>query len=93
MPKISAKSKTQGKRIAVRFAKFVGKQVSKGKYLPGILLIAIRREVWLRVPTRPAHDCEGGGVHHDNETEDAEEDVCCFAEAGFGYAFEVEHWL
>lgn len=58
-----------------------------------VLLITISRRLWRLATTGPADDCERGGVDHDDETENAEKNICCLAEAGLCYAFEVEHWL
>ncbi len=58
-----------------------------------MLLVTITRQARILVSTRPTHDREGGGVDHDNETEDAEENIAGFSETSFGDAFEMEHWL
>jgi hypothetical protein len=65
----------------------------EAKNLTQSLLVAVTRQTRLRTSTSPAYNRERSCVHHDDETEDAEEDVACFAEPGFGYCFKVEHWL
>jgi hypothetical protein len=58
-----------------------------------ILLITIPGVTRGHVATSPTYDRKGRGVDHDNETEDAQQNICRLAEAGLGYSFEVEHWL
>lgn len=47
----------------------------------------------LFVSACPALDRKSGGVDHDDNAEDAEEEVTRFTEAGFGDSAHVEHWL
>jgi hypothetical protein len=68
----------------------VSNRCSEQSRLP---LITISRKFHGFVTTRPALESESGGIAHDYETENAEENITAAAEGSFGNCFVVKHRL